>query len=173
MVMPIHVIFGFFISTPVTFFEYSSWPFMVWILAFISKMSKHFPPNLRILIQSRLSLLLYVGIFVAAQSVGKSALYDALDIRKIDSKDIKLIDILDTGYLKKNQRNLVLYDKDWKKISTYEILEPTNQSLGCVLGFKFSCTQEKDKIGLTNSVPKTSKTNKPAVNQTPTENPLP
>ena len=55
-----------------------------------------------------------------------------------------MVDIIDAGYLKKEDRKLVLFDKGWVEISSFEIDEPTVKSLGCSMGFKFSCSQ---KIG--------------------------
>lgn len=143
--MPVCVVTSFFTLTMHYFLMIAPAIFLFWIIFFLNKMSKHFPLALRNTIYTSMNLFLFIGIFVGANTVLRTSLNDARDIRKLDAAETILIDIIDAGYLKKEKRTLVLFDKEWEEISVYEIQEPTTESFGCSVGFKFSCVKEKNE----------------------------
>ena len=144
-ILPAIIIFKFFTLTFREFVFFTPSMFMFYIIMFIRSIEKHFSPRLRDIVYTRISLLIFIGVFVASHNVMNNSLADAHRLREVGSENVALVDIIEAGYLKKENRELVLYDDAWVKIVSYNIEKPSEKSLGCSLGFKFSCPKGENQ----------------------------
>jgi len=114
------------------------------IIALYKNVEKHFSANLQKVLYTRVGLLILIGLMISTVYIVRNATMEASEIKSSNVPETQLIDIINAGYLSKKADQLILKDKDQREITRLTIEEPSNESIACIVGLKFSCPKSKN-----------------------------